>query len=238
MRVAICDDDRGCCSKIEKWLQEYGVAEKVEMNISIYNEADPFLKQMEAGCCFDVIILDIELPERSGIDLGYVIRDRLQNETVSIIYISGKTKYCRYLFELEPLNYHHKPLREKDIISDMNKALRRCGSHKKVLNYVEDGVSKRILLADIMYIEARDKRVVVRLKGNEQILIRDSLAHLAKEFSGYSVCQCHRSYIVNLSYVSKYLNRCLFMRNGDEIPVGKRYVENVKKAWAGYDLEV
>lgn len=238
MRVAICDDDEGCCTKIEKWLQEYGVAQKVEMNISTYTGANPLLEQLEAGYCFDVIILDIELPERSGIDLGHVIRERLEDETVSIIYISGETKYCRYLFELEPLNYHHKPLREKDIISDMNKALKRCGASQKALSYVEDGITRKILLTDIMYIEARDKQIIVVLRGGKRIFIRDSLTRLAERFSDHSICQCHRSFIVNLNYVDQYLNRCLFMRNGEEIPVGKRYVENVKKAWTQYDLEV
>lgn len=238
MQIAICDDDAGCCSTIERWLQSYELDEKIKMNITTYSSADPLLKEMEAGCWFDVIFLDIELPERSGIDLGHMIRHDMQNETVSIVYISGKTKYCKDLFESEPLNYHHKPLSKEDIIADMNKVVRRYGNRKKVLTYMEEGVCKAILLSDIMYIEAADKLLTVMIRGNKRIRIRESLSHLAEKFSAYGMCQCHRSFMVNLSYVDKYLNRCFFMKNGAEIPVGRKYVQNVKNAWARYDLEV
>ena len=43
---------------------------------------------------------------------------------------------------------------------------------------------------------------------------------------------------MNLSYVVRYLDHCLFMENGAEIPVGRRYVEKIKKAWVDYDMEV
>ncbi|MCM1245205.1 MAG: LytTR family DNA-binding domain-containing protein [Roseburia sp.] len=238
MQIAICDDDAGCCSTIEKWLQAYELKQKIKMNITIYNSADPLLDELKAGYWFDVIFLDIELPEQSGIDLGQIIRQDMQNETVSIVYISGKTKYCKDLFELEPLNYHQKPLNKKDIIADMDKVVRRYGNRKKVLTYMEDGVCKAILLSDIMYIEATEKRLTVVVRGNKQITIRESLTRLAEEFANYSMCQCHRSFMVNLSYVDRYLNRCFYMKNGAEIPVGRKYVSNVKNAWARYDLEV
>lgn len=238
MQIAICDDDAGCCSTVEKWLQSYGLEQRIKMDITIYNSADPLLGEMKAGYWFDVIFLDIELPEKSGIDLGQIIRNDLQNETVSIVYISGKTKYCKDLFELEPLNYHHKPLKKQDITGDIDKVVKRQKRYKRVLTYMDEGISRAIPLANIMYMEATEKRIKIMLRGNKSIMIKESLTNLAEEFSKYAMCQCHRSFIINLSYVDKYLNRCLFMKNGAEIPVGRKYVQNVKNAWAKYGLEV
>ncbi len=238
MQVAICDDDEGCCSLLENWLRVYQTTQGVRLGVHIYNRAELLLEQMEAGYWFDVIFLDIELPRSSGIELGHVIREHLKNEEVSIIYISGKTKYCKDLFELEPLNYHHKPLRREKIFADMDKIIKRKGLRKMALKYLDDGIPKAILLADIMYIKANDKKLEVTVNGNKKIRIRDSIQKFKEEFKDYPLCQCHRAYMVNLNYVDKYLDHCFFMKNGAEISVGRRYVEEVKKYWAKFDLEV
>lgn len=238
MQVAVCDDDEGCCSQIENWLRMYQTKQGVRLSVHIYNRAELLLEQMEAGYWFDVIFLDIELPKSSGIELGHRIRGHLKNEEVFIIYISGKTKYCKELFELEPLNYHHKPLRREKIFSDMDKVVKRIGQRRMALKYYDDGIPKAIMLADIMYIKANDKKLEVTVNGNHKIRIRDSIQKFKEEFKGYPLCQCHRAYMVNLNYVDKYLDHCFFMKNGAEIPVGRRYVEEVKKTWADFGLEV
>lgn len=238
MQIAICDDDEGCCSQIEKWLDLYRRQEKVDLNISIYNRAEILLQQMNAGYWFDVIFLDIELPEQSGIQLGCAIRNQMKNEEVNIVYISGRTRYCKDLFEMQPLNFHHKPLKQEQIIGDIKKVAKKIGERRKYFTYTEDGITRGVSLADIMYVKAMDKAIEITVKENCKITVRDSVQRLAREFADYSVCQCHRSYLVNLSYVEKYLDRCFYMVDGMEIPVGKSYLKEVKMLWAKYGLEV
>ena len=40
MRVAICDDDQGCCSRLEGWLKMYRRAQKIRMEIHIFNTVE------------------------------------------------------------------------------------------------------------------------------------------------------------------------------------------------------
>ncbi|MCI9410693.1 MAG: response regulator transcription factor [Eubacterium sp.] len=238
MRVAICDDDQGCCSRLEGWLKMYRRAQKIRMEIHIFNTVELLLNQVAEGSWYDVVFLDIEFPEGSGVELGHFIRDNTKNEAVQIVYISGKTKYCRYLFALEPLNFHHKPLHREEIFADLDKVVRRSSDGKQVLRYKEDGILKWIALRDVMYVKSVDKMLEVMTKDNKRIRIRENLQDLGEKYADYSLCQCHRSHVVNLSYVVRYLDHCLFMENGAEIPVGRRYVEKVKKAWVDYDMEV
>ena len=216
----------------------YRRAQKIRMEIHIFNTVELLLNQVAEGSWYDVVFLDIEFPEGSGVELGHFIRDNTKNEAVQIVYISGKTKYCRYLFALEPLNFHHKPLHRDEIFADLDKVVRRSGDGKQVLRYKEDGILKWIALRDVMYVKSVDKMLEVMTKDNKRIRIRENLQDLGEKYADYSLCQCHRSHVVNLSYVVRYLDHCLFMENGAEIPVGRRYVEKVKKAWVDYDMEV
>lgn len=236
MQIAICDDDTGCCSQLEKWLYAYGRKENINLQIEVYYTSEKLLEQIEAQDWFDVIFLDIELPEKTGVDIGREIRKYRESTDVSIIYISGKTKYCMDLFELEPLNFHHKPLEREKIIKDMDKISRRCDAGRRVLKYRKGRITKGIFLRDIVYMEANGKQVEVLTSSGERIPIRDSLNQLEREVCKYHFCRSHRSYLVNISYVERYWRRKLTMKNGDVISVGEKYAEGLKNALIAYEL--
>lgn len=154
------------------------------------------------------------------------------------VFISGKTQYCLDLFELEPLNFHHKPLEKERIIADVEKIAGRMSRQQKVLRYQDMGIEKAILLKDIVYVEATGKLLQVTTVSGRKISIRDTLIHLDQLFFDFYLCQCHRSYLINMSHVDKYHDRSFYMKNGVVIPVGKKYAEAAKGAWVEYGLEV
>ena len=237
VRIVICDDDEGCCSRIEEWLYKYQGRENMDMEIAIYNSAECLLEHMREGCWFDAIFLDIELPEKTGVELGREIRNKMKNEAIYIIFISGKTKYCMDLFELEPLNFHQKPLKEEEILRDVEKVVRRSGVQKKAYSYMQDGIQKGVLLRDIMYMETMGNLIEITVQNGKKIVVRESLSRIAQKFLDCNLCQCHRSFLVNFNFVENYRNRSFIMKDGANIPVGKKYMDRAKRGWAKHGLE-
>jgi len=66
---------------------------------------------------FDLIFLDIELKLMSGIEAGRIIRKEMDNQTILIVYISGKENYYKDLFEIRPMSFLQKPIEERKIIN-------------------------------------------------------------------------------------------------------------------------
>ena len=85
MNIAICDDNRYDLMEIHKMILEYRQYSKIK-EVHQYEDAKLLLGAIEEGRQLDVIIMDIILPEKSGID---VVRDL---QTVSprsqIIFVS------------------------------------------------------------------------------------------------------------------------------------------------------
>ena len=237
MQVVICDDDIGCCEEIKEWLEEYGKRESLDLDISLYFDAEELLDDMTDNRWFDVIFLDIELPKKNGVELGYKIREIAQNDTIYIVYISGKTEYCPDLFETEPLNFHHKPLKKDKIIKDMKKIVSRYNAGQQVLKYTEDGVTKGVFLRDIVYIRAKNKKTAVYTNKGTSFFVRESVQEIAKKLEKYHFYQCHRAYVINMKYVDRYLNYNFYMKDGTEINVSRKYNEDVRRAWVVYDEE-
>lgn len=112
MQIAICDDDNGVCSQLETWILEYQDDNGVKIDIDIYNTAEELFASLKDGKWVDIIFFDIELPGLSGLQVGRGIREKLGNDIVNIVFISGKTCYCKDLFDIQPLNFHEKPLKK------------------------------------------------------------------------------------------------------------------------------
>lgn len=184
-----------------------------------------------------MIFIDVELSEITGIELGYQIRKYTGDKDISIVFISGKTIYCQQLFQLEPQNFHHKPLCEQDIVDDIEKLIKRIRKQKNLLKYYDEGVPKGILLRDILYVESRGNTIEITKKGNDKVILRESISQIEERFSEFYMCRCHRSFIANLYYVDKYCNQKFCMKNGDEIPVGRTYVNKVRQQWINYEKE-
>ena len=59
---------------------------------------------------YDILFLDIELFRMTGIEAGDFIRNRLEDRSMQIIYISGKSSYARELFKTQPMDFLVKPI--------------------------------------------------------------------------------------------------------------------------------
>ena len=236
MKIVICDDDDGCCSQIEKWVLEYEKQKNISIEVDIYNSAETLIKHIQRGYAFDAIYLDIELPKKNGIELGHIIRERLDATVISIIFISGKTQYCVDLFELEPMNFHQKPLLKEWIWKDLDKIVKRRGENAKTITYKDKGLQRSIFVKDVISITSDGNMLNITLSNGETVTFRGSLSSMSGRYEMECLVRCHKSYMINLNHVSEYQRGWLFLSNGKKIPVGKKYLEITKKRWAFFGM--
>ena len=237
MRVVICDDDIKCCSNIEEWLTSYQQKTKVKLEVDIYNNAERLIQHIKEGYIFDFIFLDIELPEMDGVELGRIIRDTLSDRYINMVYVSNKTKYCSKLFELEPLNFHKKPLRRKQILEDVRKVLSRMHIKGTVVPCTVDGKKENIASHQVMYVESNGNMLELMLKNKKKAFIRGSLEKFKEEYGGDFLFRCHKSFLVNYDFVQSYETRFFVLEEGTHIPIGRKFSGNMKKQWMEYVLE-
>lgn len=228
MQIAICDDDRSVCRQLRDWIEKYAKKEGFVINIRTFFNAEELLESMAANYWYDMIFQDIELPKRSGIDIAKELRSYVECNQVVIDFISGKQEYGMQLFSLQPINFRLKPLRQEEIVADLDKACRILQERRYTLNYVTNGVQKGVLLKDICFIEARDKMLYIHMLSGKVISLRDTLARIEKEYEKFYFCRCHRAYIVNLHYVMEYHKGYLLMQGEISVDVGEYYAKNLK----------
>lgn len=237
MRIVICDMDTGCCSKIEEWLISYQQQTKVKLEVDIYNNAERLIQHIKENYSFDLIFLEVELPEMNGIELGRIIRDKFPDKDINIVYLSKKTKYCSKLFELEPLNFHQKPFKKKQITEDVTKVISRMRIKKTLMTCTIDGEKENIAPRQVMYIKSNGNILELTLKNNKKAFMRKSLTNFENEYGGKFLFRCHKSYAVNYDCVKQYETKSFVLEEGIQIPIGRRFSNDMKINWTEYLVE-
>lgn len=70
MNIAICDDDKGVCSQLEGWIEQYNYENATRLYVDVYHSAETLQQQLQNGQWYDMLFLDIELHRKMELNWG------------------------------------------------------------------------------------------------------------------------------------------------------------------------
>ncbi|MCH4888169.1 response regulator [Acidaminobacter sp. JC074] len=114
MKAVIIDDERLAISRLKRMLEDF---EEIEV-IAEFSQSSEGMKYLYENDV-DVVFLDINMPEFSGIGVASIIND--ENLPIQIIFTTGYTEYAVEAFDLEAVDYLIKPIAKKRL----EKAIKR-----------------------------------------------------------------------------------------------------------------
>ncbi|TCC93709.1 response regulator transcription factor [Pedobacter frigiditerrae] len=180
------------------------------------------LREVSEGVTPDIILLDVEMPQISGIDLI----ERLPKESV-IILITGHSKYALDGFEKDVVDFLLKPISFDRFTKAINKAITFLQQTLRLesslfVNLTGGADLLPIKINSILYIEAQDHRMnICTLEGSH--LVKISMKHIQDKLSNEMFVRVHRSFIVNVNHI-KTINKSFMLLTGDiKISIGEAY---------------
>ncbi len=175
----------------------------------------------------DIVFLDIEM---DGIN-GLTIASKLPENTC-FIFTTAYLKYAIEGFDLDAVDYLHKPFSFSRFQVAFSKALRRIGRESlkasaQCILVKQDYSSISIPIDDILYVEAVESySKIFRISGDciiSRILLKNVFAMLPQD----SFMRIHRSFIVSKSKVKSFNRQELVLINGAILPIGRQYVSEL-----------
>lgn len=148
----------------------------------------------------DLIFLDIEMPDTTGIELVQSAITLPQ-----VIFTTSKTEYAFEAFEHQVTDYIQKPIKLPRLIQAVDKALEifKNSEHHKDSDEIyikEDGRYIKILYDDILYIEnLGDYAKITTSNGSHTI--HSTMKYINSRLQHKHFIKVHRSFIVNLKKI-------------------------------------
>lgn len=198
MRIAICDDDELIIGQLEHYLAEYFFKNKLKQpEVHTYTIGETLLKEAEP---FDIIFLDIEMPGQNGIYVGRKLKEKYPK--LIIIIITSFAEYLDEAMRFQVFRYLSKPIDKNRLFRNMKDAISMYScSDKKIILETKEGTT--ILSAsDIILIEAKGREITVCTKDGSHYVSIHNMNYWMETLDMPDFFRTHRSYIVNLGYVS------------------------------------
>lgn len=229
LNIAILDDDINICSEIESILLQHLKNYYLKFNIDIFYNGSKFIEQLEYGEKYDILFLDIEIGDLTGLDIGKYVRETLKDEIMKIIYISSHTSYAMKLFKVRPTYFLVKPIKKEEFIDIINILLNLINSHYEYFEFNLDFNIHRVYLKDIIYFNTikESKKIMLRTPKKDFIFY-GRIKEIYNFLKEYRFIQPFNSYIVNYDYVKIIEKDRIILFNGEEIPLSRYKVKEIK----------
>lgn len=168
----------------------------------------------------DLLLLDVQMPEISGIDFLKSVAKR-----PLVILISSRPEYAIEAFEHNVVDYLLKPVKEdrfikaalrvKEIYDSNSKTIK---SDKEYFFFREKGFSSKLLIRDILYVQAMGDYVTIHTPEKKHT-IHYTLNAMEKELTSEKFMRVHRSYIVALDKIDTVEGGTAYIFQNN-IPIG------------------
>ncbi len=235
IRIAICDDDldkgQGIYSKVRCLVKKY----HGNYQIRLFSDSKALLYETEDGTDFDLLLLDIEMPEIDGMQLTELIKGYLPD--VLVIFISSHEKYVYEAFKVQPFRFVPKtfidrmlPLAIEDAIEYLKKTE---GKYICVDN--QEGLEK-IPTKCITYIWHKEKYAYIEKTNGERAKVRKTLKKIYEELPSGDFIWIDRGCICSLLQISRIYQGNIILKDGMRLMVSRDRLTEVKDTIRRYWL--
>lgn len=229
-KLIICDDEPDMCAHLRELLDRFSEECGIRFQTEECHSGKELLDSLTIDT--DIVLLDIRMEPMSGMQAARAIREK--NHDVCIIFITTMTQYAMEGYSVHAFGFIKKPVRYAQFRLQMLDSVRLLKSrvHETIM-LKTGGQTYNPDIRTIQYFEifGHDIHVVLEDGG---FTFYGTLTDIEKELSEKYFYRCHKSYLINLRFVSQILSNEVILRDGKRIPVSKYRRKGLLDSFAKY----
>ncbi|MCH5203891.1 MAG: response regulator transcription factor [Oscillospiraceae bacterium] len=232
IRAAICDDEKDMIDHMREHIMNECKKQNIEIVIDGFVSGEAFLKAHKKNA-FDVVFLDIDMPEINGFDIAESINDR---EGALIVFVTTHDELVYSSIKFRPFRFIRKPYLESELpesLAAVNTEISKRNAGRKFPLRTKTG---EIFLdvGNIEYIEIYGHWLRVAVFKDEFPECYGSLSTLEKQLAGFDFVRVHKSYLVNLKYIYAIEKTQIVLDDKTTIPLSRYKAAEVKAKFKSY----
>ena len=248
-KVLVVDDEPLARARLMRLLERVA-------DTNVVGEASDGVQAVEKAKSLrpDVILMDIQMPHRTGLDAATLIMGQ-HNPAPAIIFCTAYDQFALDAIKSSVAAYLMKPVAFDELQNAFAKLTRitkpqieelraRIMSAPKTFKQESSVVSRlkggllKTPISDILFFRSADKLVYAMTRGGKEIIVDVVLKELVKQFPGELV-RVHRNSIANIGQVESLYkdesgkDRVKLRDTNETLEVSRRQLTEVKKAFSG-----
>ncbi|MCZ4696087.1 DNA-binding response regulator [Ancylomarina euxinus] len=228
MNCVVIDDDKLSRKVVESYIERTDYLTL----IASYPSAIEAINEIKKNDPIDLIFLDVEMPEMTGMEFLNSL-----NTTPQVIIISSKEQYALEAFEYDVSDYLLKPISYSRFFKAVNKVNSRVEKNGNAIITPENNeifiksnsTLVKLHYDDILWVEALENYVVVNT-FTDKYTIHFTMKAIEDKMPSHLFSRIHRSYVVNLKKIEMIEDNSVVITTdggSKSIPIGKSYREKL-----------
>lgn len=240
LRIAVCNGEENQLHQTAALLNTYLRSHpSVNGQVEAFPSGRALLAQAESAGGFDLYVLDILMPDLSGIDT--VRRLRELGEGGEIIYLTSSNEFAADSYDVRAFFYLLKPVEQNKLFQVLDGAMEKLNRRRSSAVVVPTAEGpRRILFEHIRYIER--VRRIMRYYCTDGIVDFQTIRVPFREMAAPLLadprfCLCGASFVLNFQHVTGVDGRTALLDSGQTLTLPRTSATDFKKAWGSYWLE-
>ena len=225
MNISLCDDNAQERAYIKNLVLDWADRSGAGVSIREYPSAEALLFSY-SDFPPDILLLDIEMPGLSGVELAKKLRQD-GNRLLQIIFITAYSDYISEGYDVAATHYLLKPVDREKLFSVLSRAVERIADDGKRLVLETSDETALVPICDIKFIEVIKNYVTVH--AEREYTLKKPLKEIEHELDERFI-RVGRSYIVNLYFITRVTRSEIFLKGGDAVPLPRGAYEKVNRA--------
>lgn len=224
IKIGICEDEKEIQDLIETYLHSILKSVNIDYEIKKYNLGEELLESNLKE--IDILLLDIQMGQINGMDTARKIRE--VDNKMEIIFITSLIDYVQEGYEVRAYRYLLKPIEEEELKKHVLTCIKEIENKNSYILIKNKSNKYKICLEEIKYIEVQKKNMIIHTINKDFDVIY-SLEKIEKDLKLDKFVRCHKSFLVNLSYVENIKLNTAILESGEEVPVSRYRYKEVKE---------
>lgn len=228
MKILLCDDEQQYIDELKMHIEEFMKSRSINFEIHTFNNPQAVV---ESDTVYQLAFLDIQMDELDGISLAKILKER--NSKIVMFFVTSFNDYQDEAMDLRAFRFFEKPFDAERLYSGLEKAMEYIDESYIDFFVWANNEHKKVLVDDVIYVERGNRQVtLVTTQGN--YTTRESFDEWCNILQNTFFYKVHKSFIVNLHYVTGYKYSEIFIQNNIRIPIASRRQADFHKFWFAY----
>ena len=233
IKVAVCDDERNALDIVSASLKKIFSSHAVDVQVDLFATAKMLFARIDT-LEYDLLFLDINMPDIDGITLGKKIAEI--GAGTDIVFVSSNLDRVLDTFEAQPFGF----VRKSNFMQDLSGVVERyveqkiAGKDGTLVEFKENSGIFTLDADEIEYIECFRNMQIMHLSGGREKKLRLTMDVLESKLSAYDFIRIHKGYLVNCACIKRIDRESLTLKSSVVLPVGRSRHKAVLDAYLKY----
>lgn len=197
-KVAIVEDTLAEAALLKEYFDKFSKERNIGFDITHFDSGETFIDQYRP--IYDIIILDIGLPNLNGMEVATALRQ--VDSFTTIVFVTNMAQFAVKGYEVNAFDFVVKPVSYANFALKMQRVLTNLRNRQDTDLLISTGDTvQRISSAQVKYIEVSGHNIIIHTTSGN-IASYGTLKKLEESLNGKVFVRCNNCYLINLNYVT------------------------------------